>query len=428
MRGSVITLAVLLVSAPVVAVEWDPSGLQGVPVTQLEEDHVGRTGIYASTLGSGVQISTDGGHTWAPWNEGLGSDSVRAIDSVAPFGAGKCPYSLFYAATPTGVWCRWTEDASVADSVWHPANEGLSELDITAVATDGLWEAVCGTRGGALFRRSFGDTCWQDISSALFGSGPIVSVAVEAGPARTGDLIWVVSEGALGDGLCRSTDGGGSWELVTPGQPVRVVVPVSGNEWVMVGCSGGALGRSTDNGESWELCRPFPDSCTCTCYYWDRAAGTQQWAGSDSGGVMVAPLAIDWTIWFPVGIDGPLGVNSLATRDGAVLAATMNGVQRYEGASGQDPPLSRQPHLKLWPNPSSKGPALDLYPACTGPVRVALYDLLGRRLLAPDSVDPLAGAYSLALDSGQALSPGSYVCTVEAAGHTVSQRFVVTGP
>jgi hypothetical protein len=112
----------------------------------------------------------------------------------------------------------------------------------------------------------------------------------------------------------------------------------------------------------------------------------------------------------------------------AMLVGTSAGVYRGGVTPAEDPAQSERPMVALWPNPSPEGPTLDLHPCCTGPVRVAVYDLFGRRLHARSPATSAGGRCSLCLDGCGELGPGTYVCTVEVGGQTVSQRFIVTGP
>jgi hypothetical protein len=425
MKGLSVAVLSLLFAAGS-ASGWEPWGLQDGAVATVLWDEIGETGVYAATLGDSAYVRHDGGQLWQRWNTGLGSDTLRALDWISPFGKGGCPYVLIYAATPNGVWCRWTEDPWMADSTWHPLSEGLADLDVTTVAAGYSPSApyeyvVCGTQTGALYMRGFSDSTWQDISSPLFGSGPIVSISTDW------YYIYAVSQGSGGDRLFRSSDCGASWEPLTVGE---TVVLIDANKWfgcdgiVWAGCEGGVMAVSSDWGVSWTFAQPFPSGSSCTATY--QSSFGVGWAGASCGSIVRTP---DYGLsWSPAGTV-PAGVLDIVDYDGsAMLVGTSAGVYRGGVTPAEDPAQSERPMVALWPNPSPEGPTLDLHPCCTGPVRVAVYDLFGRRLLALDPVGPVAGAYSLPLDGSGRLDPGSYVCTVEVGGRTVTQRFIVTGP
>ncbi len=409
------------------AAAWEPWGLHHAAVAGVFWDCTGETGIYTVTLGDSAYISYNGGELWQQWNRGLGSDTLRALDWISPFGKRGCPYVKIYVATPSGVWCRWTEDPVVADSSWHSWNEGLMDPDVTTVAagyspSEPCEYVVCGTQTGALHKRGFADSVWQDISSPLFGSGPIVSISTDW------YYIYAVSQGSGGDGLFRSSDGGASWEPVSVGETVLLV---DANKWygcdgiVWAGCEGGAMAASSDWGASWTLTQPFASGSACTAtYQFSSGAG---WAGASCGSIVrTSDCGLSWSSAGTV----PAGVLDIVDYDGlAMLVGTTAGVYRGGDTPAEDPSTPTSPTLTLCPNPAQGTPRMELRLAHASVVRVAVYDVLGRRLygLSP-VVSAGGGVYSLGLDGCGALGPGTYVCTVETAGRTVSQRFVVTGP
>ena len=80
--------------------------------------------------------------------------------------------------------------------------------------------------------------------------------------------------------------------------------------------------------------------------------------------------------------------------------------------------------LTLYPNPAT-GPAHARFAlAEAGPVRLALFDLLGREVqVLTDRLWP-AGTHAVSIDLS-ALSPGLYLVRLEAGGDTRVRRFVV---
>jgi hypothetical protein len=425
MKSLCVALALLFLAAGS-ASGWEPWGLQDAAVAELFWDDVGETGIYAATLGDSAYVSHNGGELWQRWNRGLVPDTLRALADISPFGKPSCPYVMIYAATPSGVWCRWTEDPSMADSSWHPLNEGLSDLDVTAVASGyapPYWShfVLCGTSTGSLYKRRFDEESWEDISSPLFGIGPIVSIAADW------DCVFVVSRGAAGDGLFRSCDWGQSWVPLAVGETVVLIDANQGygcDGIIWAGCEGGTVAVSADSGETWALKQLFPVESACTATYQGRTG--VGWAGASCGSIA---RTTDYGLsWSPAG-EVPAAALNIENYDGlAMFVSTSAGVYRDGETPAEDPPLPGSPALRLWPNPSRNGPMVWLYDDADSPIRIAVYDLLGRRQRVLDTVTSVAGPYSRAFDGGEGLSPGVYLCTVEAAGRTVSQRFIVTGP
>ena len=60
-----------------------------------------------------------------------------------------------------------------------------------------------------------------------------------------------------------------------------------------------------------------------------------------------------------------------------------------------------------------------------GPVRVGLYDVLGRELAVLADGTHAAGPHRAALDA-RGLAPGAYVVVLEAAGVQLTQRLALT--
>jgi photosystem II stability/assembly factor-like uncharacterized protein len=168
--------------------------------------------IYAGFSGGGVWKTTNGGSTWAPLTENLGTLSVGAL-------------------------------------VMDPANPNTLYL--------GLGDAFDGT-GIGLVKTTDGGATW---SAPVFLGDATVINAVQVAP---GDPSIVLA--ATNTGVFRSTNAGASWARVTlptglAGNPYawsigwtggsNFVVSVEANPTVTTGTTSGQVHRSTDNGATW---------------------------------------------------------------------------------------------------------------------------------------------------------------------------------
>jgi hypothetical protein len=82
--------------------------------------------------------------------------------------------------------------------------------------------------------------------------------------------------------------------------------------------------------------------------------------------------------------------------------------------------------LAVAPNPLSGAPGRVRYDVqATGPVQVAVYDVLGREVAVLAEGVAAAGLHEAALDTS-ALAPGVYVLRLTAAGETLTQTVTVT--
>ena len=225
------------------AATWAATPLTGVRVWAVGFDARDATRLFAGTDGHGVELSGNGGATWAPASSGLPDLTVRSfafgLDGVAA-GTNKG-----VALSPDGV-------------TWHAA--GLNQYSISSLAvaanSPSLELVATADRGdltnGYVFR--FAGTGWQALQSGL----PSVAIAttVAAGPLSAAvtkrPLVVTTSKGTY-----RSGDSGATWTAST-GLPENLSLTTAtfsplDPALVYAGAdqgssNGGALMRSTDGG------------------------------------------------------------------------------------------------------------------------------------------------------------------------------------
>ena len=80
---------------------------------------------------------------------------------------------------------------------------------------------------------------------------------------------------------------------------------------------------------------------------------------------------------------------------------------------------------RVWPNPVVDQAAVSFIAPATGPAKLELYDLAGRRIAASELGNMAAGPHVVDLDHAHvmALQKGIYFARVSSAGHSVTARF-----
>lgn len=159
----------------------------------------------------------------------LGETEVTAL-------AGDDP--LFVGTTALGVVrCTWD---GANGPVCAPFNDGLSDLDVACMASDGI-EIWAGTRSAGVFRRPVnGSGSWTTAGLAATNVNALL-------PSAGG---WLAG---TDEGLQRSTDGGASWTLVGGGLPSSRVLALAVHQgWLFASVAMGGVYRSEDGGVSWQ--------------------------------------------------------------------------------------------------------------------------------------------------------------------------------
>ncbi|MEM7787415.1 MAG: T9SS type A sorting domain-containing protein, partial [Bacteroidota bacterium] len=110
--------------------------------------------------------------------------------------------------------------------------------------------------------------------------------------------------------------------------------------------------------------------------------------------------------------------------DGLEVAVSATGVTVtvVSPVAGEDAPAGGLA-LEVAPNPASGPVALDIALPEAGPVRVAVYDALGREVAVPVDREMPAGEHTIRLGGG--LAPGVYVVRLGAGAGAASQMLTV---
>ena len=174
---------------------WTPIGPYGGTVTGLAVTPGQPNTVYASTNGTGIFKSVDGGATWSPASVGLGELDVRTV-AIAPNGG------LWTAGNDGGVW-RSRDGGGHWKAV---AVLSTSFLGGTQFAFDAVTPQTIYLAGPEVFKSTDGGVTWSQAGTYPTSAGAL-TIAVD--PQNPRVLLTGGSQG-----IVRSADGGATWQTV----------------------------------------------------------------------------------------------------------------------------------------------------------------------------------------------------------------------
>ncbi len=236
---------------------------------------------YFGAAGGGLWKTTDGGNTWRPVTDGkIGSASVGAVavceadPDVVYIGTGETELrgnvqqgdGVYRSDDGGRTWTHLglAETQNVAKIRIHP-----TDCNTAWVAAFGVHSAPNPERG--VYKTTDGGKTWKKVLYRDDRTGAIDLVVDATNPDVLYASLWEawrkswgMSSGGPGSGLFKSTDGGETWEELTPNLGLDPPTPVGkigiavspakpDRVWALVEHEpGGGVYRSDDGGRTWE--------------------------------------------------------------------------------------------------------------------------------------------------------------------------------
>jgi hypothetical protein len=226
---------------------------------------------------------------WVGQNVGLqnltdltGSNALRlaAITTLADDGvtfyAGSGAVNVGFAAG--GAFTRLMN--SGPGGFWASQNTGLSNLDVRALACNGVAGlALAGTVGGGVFKTTNSGVLWAASNTGL---GTLDVRALISDPATPTTFY----AGTNGGKVYKSTDSGATWTQVPTGftsSNVLSLAMVSGA--LYAGCDDGKIFTTTNGGASWTDVSPAGNTHSVQCLAIDPTNNAKLIAGTGGAGI-----------------------------------------------------------------------------------------------------------------------------------------------
>jgi photosystem II stability/assembly factor-like uncharacterized protein len=409
---------------------WTP--VADLPVTQFYEiglDPTNPERRYGGTQDNGTLRTTTGDID--DWQRILGGDGFYVIvDPTNP--------DVLYAESQFGNLVKIADGALRSATTGIPADEPRnwstpvvmdpSDPQTLYYGTDQIWR----TQDGAQTWTAISPDLTKDLATSLLGT--VTSIAVA--PTDPDVLFAGTDDG----NVWTTTDGGQAWQNVTGDLPTRWVtrlaidpttpraayVTFSGLKWTDPQPH---VFRTTDGGQTWQdISSNLPDA-PVNAFAVDPSYPDVLYLGSDVGAFVSLDAGASWQ---PLGTGLPaVSVYDLKVFDDGTerfLVAGTHGRSMYtldlpdfdKATAADDRP--DQPALTLatpFPNPFSERTTLHFTLPDRAPVRLAIYDVLGRRVMMMLDRSAASGTHRITWDgtdaTGRRVAAGTYVARLEAS-------------
>jgi photosystem II stability/assembly factor-like uncharacterized protein len=253
--------------------------------------------VYIASLGGGILKSQDGGQTFAPANQGLGSLVVASLAMA------QNDPSLIYAGTGAGIYKTTNGGAT-----WSATGSDLLPLSLIIDPTNS--NILYAGFNGDLQKTTDGGDTW--VSSANGIDNPFVfSLAID--PNNTS----VLYAGTAGTGAFKSVDGGTTWNQLNVDTTVwSLYVDPANSNVIYAGSNGNGVYKSTNAGASFVRTGSPAVGVVLAL----AKSGKRLYAGTATQGVSVSKD--DGATWTNTGISDGLGLVLSVGSDGSIYAGT----------------------------------------------------------------------------------------------------------
>ena len=243
--------------------------------------------IYAGTT-TGVHLSSDGGVTWAPINNGLPGNQVFSMATEGTI--------LFATTYSHGVYRSIDSGAS-----WTSASAGIVQSEVNSIAGSGP-NIYAVLEYDSLYSSTDNGTTWT-ADTSLHTGGIISSTVI-------GQEVYAMTH----SGIFISSDNGKTWNTINGGVMDSIypsLLVQSGSNLISATQERGRVFLSSDNGTTWDnVGQNLPELASLT------VSGSNVVAGSQSGIYISTDNGETWTNV----TDTLININALATVGSDIFA------------------------------------------------------------------------------------------------------------
>jgi len=356
---------------------------------------------YVATNGNGI-FQTQNFTNWTPSNSGITTSVIYEVISAVE-GA----YITLYAATDAGLF-----RSTMLGFSWSPVNNGLSNLNVYTVESDGV-NLFIGNGDGTFRSDNYGQS-WSEITIGaptqttlcFFHNGSDVL----AGLINPGDYLY------------RSTDQGVTWNPYGTGLYETQQIAKLGSELFAV--SGTVMYHSTDDGLTWDLVGPgLPPGY----YITDIATNDEYIYIATQGGGYVQHT--DSTNFRMITAQLPLGGNNLtavAVNENWIVFSTQSDGLWYRPLQVTQTPekIPTINSVSCNPNPASKIVNVAFSLSEYTDLQIRLFNLAGEEIYQSKNLSFSSGDHTISLDLNE-LPAGVYFCTVQSKQNSLTKKLII---
>ncbi len=424
-------------------VTWQPAAVSPNPERIYGWIAAAPSGLYVSGFSDVLQVSTDGGATWAVQPIDGGPDflydlSVSQAGDLLTGGSGRFgDGARLYRWLGGASWTVFGTLPSECAPSWHLDASVVAETASGALLAGPHCDTSMGTTG-EIFRSTDGGTTWT-VTSALYATPFGGTQRFREGGGRVYAVRRSGGKGG-GGGVQVSADDGVSWTtLLSDVYPSDVAVAgdVLLGAWWQPGDTQGQVYRSADGGATWtptalrfeptsELTfLPAPDGAV---YVATTRAFSLDGEPYEGGVPVTRDGGLTWSLLGEGLPSHPVTALALAPGGGLVAAvvdrtAWRSSVYRTDRAVvATEPAPARALSLDASPTPAAGPVSLAFTLAEASSATLDVVDALGRHVARLADGPLAAGSHAR---TWRAAAAGVYVAVLRASGQTAVRRVVV---
>ncbi|MGN6386830.1 MAG: YCF48-related protein, partial [Verrucomicrobiota bacterium] len=285
---------------------WNQIGQRAAYVLQMLVDPRDRNTIYVGSIGGQIFRSTDGGEEWVPANQGLPELSIFALAMNSSNGV------LYASPEQAGVYRSTNNGES-----WELTEQTvLGNAKITSLTVNPLKnEVFAATDGSGLFISRDGGTKWE-----LLGLTNYDQVFAVRSSSFDPETFYA----STSDGFLKSINGGQNWGTLGQKEPYILQIVANPKTGAVFASSyAGKIHRSIDSGKSWQPATNGLPKLSIFALGLDLPSGTLYAAPERDGIYQSLDNGTNWTRIDTAGLSNALVMSLTVVPDnGNIYAAT----------------------------------------------------------------------------------------------------------